>query len=251
MPTGVVPVLCRADSTGLMEHGFMRHVLIAAFLFASFGVAQARPADCLLVVDQQTRIDGACEFKPSDDGFQILSSTAPLVFAFVFRSGDGSAEGHWNDPPGSTRAHSYLGTLRRDGACWANDRARVCAWKVGEPRSWSPEPTRDQSSSAAGSGYEITRREDGFPIVDVEKWCRRTYSASPSNVGACIHEEQIDYDSANYAWTGLSKAYRDRCAQMAVKFRNRFYGNFVQCVSDFAFVQSREDMSKNPPKFRY
>lgn len=152
--------------------------LIATTLALVVGQANARPADCLLVVDQKTRIDGVCDFQPNPDGFQILSIARPLIFADVQRTSSLSAFGNWNEEPGSTHAHSSLGELRRDGACWINDRARVCAWKIGEPRSytsrneigdgspdfigrdraWAGFKTRIRDGMAAGPNFAHTMR---------------------------------------------------------------------------------------------
>jgi hypothetical protein len=83
---------------------------------------------CRLVVLGTTYMDGACRVSMETDGsFQIMALDESY-FAYVFRDGP-EAEGHWNETPGSTHAHTSLGTLRRRGACWENDRASVCAWQ--------------------------------------------------------------------------------------------------------------------------
>jgi hypothetical protein len=54
-----------------------------------------------------------------------------LYFAYVFPEG-GTATASWNGTiPGATHAHTDLGTLTREGACWVNEQAKVCAWRPG------------------------------------------------------------------------------------------------------------------------
>lgn len=105
-------------------------------IFVSFVVviaalpAQARPAKCLLQVEGQTYIDGPCDFAPLDSGdgsFQITGESGKH-FAYVYVEGGGKASAHWNGILGEIRAHDPLGKLTRDGACWANANAKLCAW---------------------------------------------------------------------------------------------------------------------------
>ncbi|WP_246156198.1 hypothetical protein [Thiohalocapsa marina] len=82
---------------------------------------------CRLQVDGRDYIDGPCRGSLEPDGsFQIY---APAFFAVVLVEQPGQAAGYWNGEPHATHAHSPLGTLRRDGACWVNSDAMVCAWK--------------------------------------------------------------------------------------------------------------------------
>ena len=105
-------------------------------IFASFAIeimalpAQARPAKCLLQVEGKTYIDGPCNFEPSrkgDGSFQITGESGKH-FAYVYVEGDRTAAAHWNGILGENRAHDPLGTLTRDGACWSNATAKLCAW---------------------------------------------------------------------------------------------------------------------------
>lgn len=49
-------------------------------------------------------------------------------FAYVNVFDDG-VYGFWNETKDAGHAHSSLGKLSRDDACWVNDIARICAWK--------------------------------------------------------------------------------------------------------------------------
>lgn len=104
-------------------------VIIALFLVASPSSA----AECLLTVMAKTYIDGPCEFRPLENGNFALSanpdgSAGPMRFAYVYVDGD-PAYGFWNGDPAENHAHRPLGDLTRDGACWHNQEARVCAYK--------------------------------------------------------------------------------------------------------------------------
>jgi hypothetical protein len=82
---------------------------------------------CRLVVKGGTFIDGSCWIRLETDGsFQVMSLDEKY-FAQLQRSG-AEAQGHWNETPGSTHAHTSLGTMTRQGACWSNAEAEICAW---------------------------------------------------------------------------------------------------------------------------
>ena len=49
-------------------------------------------------------------------------------FAAVTVVSPGVAEGAWNEDAYANHAHSPLGTLYREGACWTNNLASVCAY---------------------------------------------------------------------------------------------------------------------------
>lgn len=92
--------------------------------------AQARPAKCLLEVEGRTYIDGPCDFASlrSGDGSFLITGASGKHFAYVYVEDGEKASAHWNGILGENRAHDPLGTLTRDGACWANSRVKLCAW---------------------------------------------------------------------------------------------------------------------------
>ena len=100
-----------------------------AVLIAGTAPGFARTAKCLLVVDGKTYIDGPCDFTATKEQFEISNrgTGKGLFFAIVDIEPEG-AEGFWNAERGATHAHSRLGPLKRQGGCWVNDRAKVCAW---------------------------------------------------------------------------------------------------------------------------
>ena len=86
---------------------------------------------CVIEVDGKVWQDGLCSFEAREDGSFFVSGqgTAP-TFAYVDVAQDGLPPmGVWNGVGRDSHAHDRLGELRQDGACWVNDRARVCAWQ--------------------------------------------------------------------------------------------------------------------------
>ena len=62
-----------------------------------------------------------------DGSFQIASPDGRF-FAQVLMDRPGQGTGWWNETPFAGHAHSPLGKLRRDDACWVNQWVSVCAW---------------------------------------------------------------------------------------------------------------------------
>lgn len=103
----------------------MRALILAIAMVASGAAAAADR--CLLVVDGRTYINGPCRITLSPGGsFQAASN---LYFADVQVTASGRADGNWNEEPGARHAHTSIGELMRNDACWTNSRAIVCAWR--------------------------------------------------------------------------------------------------------------------------
>ena len=112
----------------------MRPLIVVLVLLATTYATSARDISrCLIEVDGRTWADGPCDFEPLDEGdasFEVIEKAQPQTFAYIFMAQDGDPpHGFWNGGEGATHAHDDLGELRRDGACWLNDRAKVCAWQ--------------------------------------------------------------------------------------------------------------------------
>ncbi len=106
-------------------------------LFAAPHGAWAFPAKCVLQVDGKTYLNGRCNVDAEDDGsFSVGTGpsqgagAASPYFAYVNILADDrtSAEAWWNETPGSTHAHSSLGTVKLadDKSCWTNERTKIC-----------------------------------------------------------------------------------------------------------------------------
>lgn len=85
---------------------------------------------CRLEVGGEVFLDGGCQYEEDSDGsFRFVDDSDPRMFVYVNMNGDGTAQGYWPGSDGGTHAHDNLGTLARDGACWRNASAGVCAWR--------------------------------------------------------------------------------------------------------------------------
>lgn len=87
-------------------------------------------AYCKLFIDGVRYISGKCFFSTIIDrsgSFQIMPGNGKY-FAQVHVTSPGIANGYWNEDVYANHAHSSLGELMREGACWTNERVSVCAW---------------------------------------------------------------------------------------------------------------------------
>ena len=86
----------------------------------------ALSAKCLLSVDGKIYLNAICNVDISATG--TGESSREKHFAVVnVGPVKGRAVGYWNGVLGEDRAHDSLGVLFRKGACWSNERARICA----------------------------------------------------------------------------------------------------------------------------
>jgi hypothetical protein len=107
-------------------------VVGAMLLVMAATEARAFPGTCLLKVDGRTYLSGQCNIDVIDrDGSFTIGTDQRRItyFAYVLFVKDGAGIGYWNEKRGGSHAHTPLGDLKRDGACWVNNRARVCAWR--------------------------------------------------------------------------------------------------------------------------
>lgn len=93
----------------------------------------AKPARCLIEVDGKAYTFGQCNADRERDGSLSVGTgdagRSP-IFAIVNATEGGAADGYWNEEPRASHAQSPLGTMRKSGGCWVNERAKVCAWPV-------------------------------------------------------------------------------------------------------------------------
>lgn len=107
--------------------------LTVGLFLSTTDFANALVGRCLLEVDGTRYLDGRCNIDIDESGsFSIGAgqTTRAKYFAYVnVGPGASQAAGYWNGQAAADRAHTDLGLLTRDGACWVNSRARVCAWR--------------------------------------------------------------------------------------------------------------------------
>lgn len=91
--------------------------------------APAWAGSCLVEVQGQRYLDGSCDIRRSDRGFIVAKpggGQAAAVHIDPFDSNRGHAG--WNGRMGDRPDGQGLGPMRREGSCWVNDKAKVCAW---------------------------------------------------------------------------------------------------------------------------
>lgn len=104
----------------------MKFFMAACAFALAAGAAHAKPAQCELTIAGHTYIDGPCDFRSTgEDGSFVITSDNGF-FAAANKRGD-QMVGYWNGVYKDSHAHDDLGMLDRDGACWVNQTARVCA----------------------------------------------------------------------------------------------------------------------------
>ena len=86
---------------------------------------------CYLSVDGKVLLDEPCLVHPFGDGGYTMNAWSEgkpknSHFAVVVLMADGTADATWNADPDDDKAGDRLGTVRLDGDCWINDRARIC-----------------------------------------------------------------------------------------------------------------------------
>jgi hypothetical protein len=108
-------------------------LIISAFLATSCATQARDITRCLIEADGTTWADGPCEFVALEKGyasFEVVEKAEPQTFAHTYvNQNEEPTNGVWNGGEGAMHAHDPLGGLHRDGACWLNERAKVCAWE--------------------------------------------------------------------------------------------------------------------------
>ncbi|AVO46744.1 hypothetical protein C6569_17660 [Phreatobacter cathodiphilus] len=116
----------------------------AIVLLLAGAAAEARPADCLVVLEGRVRMDGPCEFRPGSGGDFTITAGSVEVQVMV---DPGSREGRASYVDNSPRSREALvWDVRREGACWVDRTSRICAWSVGQ------RPSRDGGRPGPGGG---------------------------------------------------------------------------------------------------
>lgn len=93
--------------------------------------AEGRPVDCLLQVKNRTYLDGTCVYKGERGGSFRLFGDKYFVYLNTF--GNDTAGASWNGRTQASHAQESLGEgFKRNGGCWSNRTANICAWNKGD-----------------------------------------------------------------------------------------------------------------------
>jgi hypothetical protein len=104
-------------------------ILFVASVGLTIGQSRTIRGRCLLEVNGKKYITGACKIEMDKDGsFRVYDLKKRGYFAYVTMAHVG-ANGYWNGTEKGSHAHDPLGDLYKDGACWKNEDAKVCAWR--------------------------------------------------------------------------------------------------------------------------
>lgn len=98
---------------------------------ASAALAEATPsAICSLQVNGALVFNGPCQIDGAAPGGPFLAKTADGKYAvWIKQKSKGVSELLWNDTASSEQVETSLGTVVRLGACWANDKSKLCVTK--------------------------------------------------------------------------------------------------------------------------
>ena len=105
---------------------------IALLVLGASSPAVAFPGKCLLSVDGKTYLKGICRIDLTGDGSFSIAGLSLRAKHFAIVSVDkaaGQAQGYWNGVEAERHAHDDLGVMTRQGGCWKNERARICAFR--------------------------------------------------------------------------------------------------------------------------
>lgn len=139
----------------MLSEDNMRKLLVVGVTMWLSSPVFAFTGQCILQVDGTTYINRPCNIKIYNGGsFSIGQSDdgrrRDRYFAMVeIDPSAGTAVGYWNGVDGESHAGDNLGNLIRQGACWVNNRARVCAMRstIGRTENQRPHPESNQSAT--------------------------------------------------------------------------------------------------------
>ncbi len=107
--------------------------MLAALVASLFSTPlSAKTGKCLLQVGGHTYLKGRCDINMEGGGDFMISTPEgvnPTYFAYVNldKSAPGTATAAWNGKDAESHAGDDLGTVTRNGACWSNAQASICA----------------------------------------------------------------------------------------------------------------------------
>ena len=113
--------------------------IAAALMCLAASESLAAPGECLLRVQERSYLDGPCNIVLEAGGSFTIWRGKPqrrsgYIAAVVLEPGKNIGYASWNGRDAKGPADQELGTMVRDGGCWVNDNAKVCAWRPGTRR---------------------------------------------------------------------------------------------------------------------
>lgn len=131
----------------------MKTFLVTAIFFLITSPALCEEADCLAELDGYRVIDGECSFWAVRAGSIHLQASDADAWVHVEQH---EALGRVRASGANLNETAQVGEMHKSGACWQNDRARICAWKIGEARYFvSPAPVALIKDARAAQALEL------------------------------------------------------------------------------------------------
>jgi hypothetical protein len=107
----------------------LKKILMTTVVVAMSAREASAQVHCHLEVDGHVYLDRVCNFDRWQGGSFSVEGGRYFAYVTIDDTNPDVASGSWNGGEGN-HAHNPLGTLVRQGACWVNDYARVCARKM-------------------------------------------------------------------------------------------------------------------------
>jgi hypothetical protein len=112
-----------------------RMLIAAGLLCIGVQAATAFPGECLLEITGRSYLNGTCNIVLQEGGSFTIGRgdrqhRSRHSAAVVLDPQEGVAYGHWNGRDAKGPMDQELGALTRQGGCWINDHAKVCAWRA-------------------------------------------------------------------------------------------------------------------------
>ncbi|MCJ2099466.1 hypothetical protein [Methylobacterium sp. E-046] len=139
----------------------MRGLALLALVGVTFLGTDATKADerilgeCLILVRGRAYLDGPCRITLYPGG-GFMAGDGEYFATVDIDAASGGAQAYWNGVQAERHAHDPLGDVVRQGGCWVNASAKVCAWRPGtRPRAESPVPAISTAWAAGGSKIDV------------------------------------------------------------------------------------------------
>ena len=115
-----------------MNRAFKRTLDLKNFIATAAALlltaAAASAEICYLEIDDVIEMQGPCVFDAEGNGdFFAADIDDRTAFVYFYIDDEGNGGAMWSGH--ESKANHSLGTLQRDGACWKNDEATLCAWE--------------------------------------------------------------------------------------------------------------------------
>lgn len=194
----------------------MKKLWLTMIVFGgTYGAASADMGRCLLQVDKRTYLDGTCNVEMQDDGSFSIGmgdSNRSKYFAVVDVDPDTeTARGFWNGRRAESRAHDELGELSKQGGCWVNSRARICA-RLNEQSMLPERQYRERERQGSERERHGQERLGKNSLSDLN--CKQVVTLYAMTSKAQI---ECDYEYYSDEWRNTARSCQDELGERGVE----------------------------------